>query len=664
MQNIILRDYCSKKGFELLTGASTWIMNAFQAAQFASINLLTLRAAASIASSKTGEREKEMAKEEMAKEGFENLFAGLFWGAVFGNEQFKAWGIPVAAGLVVGYMGYDFMQKNKVGAITTGVGLTVGGASLFKNVNKHWGLSVALMGLTLVGRSVFDMTPEALKTLSPELGNFISEQGDRFQNWGRSGFRTLQDNSAYVTAPTGLAFIGGGLNNLRQGGNSLLSWGVVTVGTLLFGSGMAKIFEDKSNVNHKADAASRAGLSVIANMIVSKYTSKVMDAAGNLVVKTMTSRAREEIAKQTAMQVTGQQMTVAAAKMTGKNVAKAAGFKATAMSAGRFLMGGGRMLGSFFAGPWGLGIMIGMSIFELVSILTIPDEMDNLTSNLSHMPSQWIGQPGHLLLSPSNQIYNDRKYKDVDARNPLFYGTVTDALKEQWLEQVSTMDDITGRSAAGRNTTSFDAPMTGYDATARGYGPKGLDPVEDMAQIIRARLYTQQVTGRQYRNTKIDESMNREIIQQRMTTAEKLQVQMWERQINSAVDTQNRQITGKPPTSAEQLKSANKEAMSIVAQGSNKIKQSLKAIEDITNKPRLALIMEQSKIPTDPTKQIFLNGEYLMLSANKVEVTTNDLGQKVFNFNKTTAPNAEIIAIQYANQGIDHVTANTLGSPS
>ena len=359
--------------------------------------------------------------------------------------------------------------------------------------------------------------------------------------------------------------------------------------------------------------------------------------------------------------------TKAANSTIGKNIAKTALAKTVAMGAGKIALaakGLGSLLGSFFAGPWGLAFMIGYSIFQLVSILTIPDEMDNLTSNLSHMPSQWIGQPGHLLLSPSNQIYNDRKYKDVDVRNPLFYGTVTDALKEQWLEQVSTMDDITGRSAAGRNTTSFDAPMTGYDATARGYGPKGLDPVEDMAQIIRARLYTQQVTGRQYRNTKIDESMNREIIQQRMTTAEKLQVQMWERQINNAVDTQNRQITGKPPTSAEQLKSANKEAMSIVAQGSNKIKQSLKAVEDITNKPRLALIMEQSKIPTDPTKQIFLNGEYLMLSANKVEVTTNDLGQKVFNFNKTTAPNAEIIAIQYANQGIDHVTANTLGSPS
>jgi hypothetical protein len=280
------------------------------------------------------------------------------------------------------------------------------------------------------------------------------------------------------------------------------------------------------------------------------------------------------------------------------------------------------------------------------------------------MPSQWIGQPGNLLLSPSNQIYNDRKYKDVDARNPLFYGTVTDALKEQWLEQVGTMDDITGRSAAGRNTTSFDAPMIGYDATARGYGPKGLDPVEDMAQIIRARLYTQQVTGRQYRNTKIDESMNREIIQQRMTTAEKLQVQMWERQINNAVDTQNKQITGKPPTSAKEFRSINNQAMKDIGEISSKVASNLKTIEGIIANPNLALKMEQSKIPTDPTKQIFLDGKYLMLPANKVEVTKNDLGQKVYNFNKTTAPNAEIIAIQYANQGIDHVTANTLGSPS
>ena len=652
---------------EGLTGLGSLIMNAYQAAQFASINLLTLRAAASIASSKTGEREKEMAKEEMAKEGFENMFAGLFWGAVFGNESLKAWGIPAAVGLVAGYMGYDFMQKNKVGAITTGIGLTVGGSLLFKNVNKHWGLSVALMGLTLVGRSVFDMTPEALKTMSPELGNFISEQGDRFQNFGRSGLRLLQDNSAYVTAPTGLAFMIGGLNNLRQGGNSLLSWGVVTVGTLLFGSGMAKIFEDKSNVNHKADAASRAGLQIIANMVSSKYSPKLIDMAGNFVTKTVGSRITEEIAKNRAIQATGEMFTKAANSTIGKNIAKTALAKTVATGAGKIALaakGIGSLLGSFFAGPWGFIFTLGYSIFELVSILTIPDEMDNLTSNLSHMPSQWIGQPGNYLLSPSNQIYNDRKYKDLDVRNPLFYGTVTDALKEQWLEQVSTMDDITGRSAAGRNTTSFDAPMTGYDATARGYGPKGLDPVEDMAQIIRARLYTQQVTGRQYRNTKIDESMNREIIQQRMTTAEKLQVQMWERQINNAVDTQNRQITGKPPTSAEQLKSANKEAMNIVAQGSISIKQSLKAVEDIITRPNLALIMEQTKIPTDPTKQIFLNGKHFMLSANKVEVTKNDLGQKVFNFNKTTAPNAEIIAIQYANQGIDHVTANTLGSPT
>lgn len=653
---------------EGLTGLGSLIMNAYQAAQFASTNLLTLRAAASIASSKTGEREKEMAKEEMAKEGFENIFAGLFWGAVSGNESLKAWGIPTAVGLVAGYMGYDFMQKNKVGAITTGIGLTVGGSLLFKNVNKHWGLSVALMGLTLVGRSVFDMTPEALKTMSPELGNFISEQGDRFQNWGRSGFRALQDNSAYVTTPTGLLLGVGGVINFARNGNPLINLGVATVGALLFGTGIAKLTEDKRNVNNKADAASRAGLHIIANMVASKYIDKKLtDAVGNLVTKTIGSRITEEIAKSRAIQATGEMFTKAANSTIGKNIAKTALAKTVAMGAGKIALaakGIGSLLGSFFAGPWGFIFTLAYSIFKLVSILTIPDEMDNLTSNLSHMPSQWIGQPGNLLLSPSNQIYNDRKYKDVDARNPLFYGTVTDALKEQWLEQVSTMDDITGRSAAGRNTTSFDAPMTGYDATARGYGPKGLDPVEDMAQIIRARLYTQQVTGRQYRNTKIDESMNREIIQQRMTTAEKLQVQMWERQINSAVDTQNRQITGKPPTSADQLKSANKEAMNIVAQESNRIKQSLKAVEDIINKPNLALKVEQSKIPTDPTKQIFLNGKHFMLSANKVEVTTNDLGQKVFNFNKTTAPNAEIIAIQYANQGIDHVTANTLGSPT
>jgi hypothetical protein len=600
----------------------------------------------------------------MAKEGFENMFAGLFWGAVFGNESIKAWGIPVAAGLVAGYMGYDFLQKNKIMTVGMGIGLTVGGSLLFKNINKHWGLSVALMGLTLVGRSVFDMTPEALKTMSPELGNFISEQGDRFQNWGRSGFRALQDNSAYVTTPTGLLLGVGGVINYARNGNPLINLGVATVGALLFGTGMAKLTEDKKNVNHKADAASRAGLGVIANMVATKYGGRIADATGNLVSKTIGSRIAEDVTAQAVLKATGEKVKQAAGAVIGQNVARRAAVKAGALTVGKLVMGTGRLLGSFFTGPWGLAFMIGYSIFELVSILTIPDEMDNLTSNLSHMPSQWIGQPGNLLLSPSNQIYNDRKYKDVDARNPLFYGTVTDALKEQWLEQVGTMDDITGRSAAGRNTTSFDAPMIGYDATARGYGPKGLDPVEDMAQIIRARLYTQQVTGRQYRNTKIDESMNREIIQQRMTTAEKLQVQMWERQINNAVDTQNKQITGKPPTSAKEFRSINNQAMKDIGEISSKVASNLKTIEGIIANPNLALKMEQSKIPTDPTKQIFLDGKYLMLPANKVEVTKNDLGQKVYNFNKTTAPNAEIIAIQYANQGIDHVTANTLGSPS
>jgi endonuclease G len=650
-----------KGSLEALTGAGTLIMNAFQAAQFASVNLLTLRAAASIASSKTGEREKEMAKEEMAKEGFENVFAALFWGVVSGNEQLKSFGIPGAVGLAAGYFGYEgIFQKNGVVAGTAGTIFAVGGSLLFKQVNKQWGLSVGLLGLTLIGRSVFDANTSAIKALSPEVGNFIIEQGDRFQNLGRSGFRFMQDNSVAITTPTGLAFIGGGIYNLSKGGNPLINFGIATVGALLFGSGIAKIFEDKSNVNHKADAASRAGLQVIANMVVSKYTSKVANAAGNLVVKTMTSRAAEEGAKQAVLTATGEKIKQAAGAVIGQNVARRAAAKSFAMGAGKLLMGTGRLFGSFFAGPWGLGIAIGISIFQLVSTLTVPDEMDNLTSNISHMPSQWIGQPGHLLLSPSNQIYNDRKYKDVDARNPLFYGTVTDAAKEQWLEQVSTMDDITGRSAAGRNMSSFDAPMIGYTATASGYGPKGLDPIEDMAMNIRGRLYMQQVTGRQYMNTKVDESMNREIVQQRMTTSEKLQVQMWERQINSAVDTQNRKITSKPSTSAEEYKHAGQKAISTLGEASHKIASLAKDLDTVNTKSTLLTKIEQPTILTDPSKQVFLEGKHFTLMANKVEATKNDLGQRVYNFNKTSAPNAEVVAIQYANQGIDHVTANTM----
>ena len=652
-------------GFGPIIGLGTLLASAFQAAQFASMNLLTLRAAASIASSKTGEREKEMAKEEMAKEGFENLFAGLFWGTVFGNEQFKSFAIPVAVGLVAGYIGYEgVFQKNGYIAGAMGGGLMIGGGMLAK-VNKQWGLSVGLMGLTLIGRGVFDGSASVIKAWSPEVGSFIVEQGDRFQNWGRSGFRALQDNSAYITAPSGLAFIGGGIYNLSKGGNPLINIGIATVGALLLGTGGTNIITGKDKVNHKADAASRAGLSVIANMVVSKYSSKIVDAAGNLVVKTMTSRAAEEIAKQRALQVSGQQVVNAAANTLGKNAVTTATNRVGMATVGKLAMTGakglGKLFSSFLAGPWGLGIMIGMSIFELVSILTIPDEMDNLTSNISHAPSQWIGQPGHLLLSPSNQIYNDRKYKDVDARNPLFYGTVTDALKEQWLEQVSTMDDITGRSAAGRNMSSFDAPMTGYSSTAQGYGPKGLDPIEDMAHNIRGKLYAQQVTGRQYRNTKIDESSDREIIQQRMTTAEKLQVQMWERQINSAVDTQNKQITGKPVTSAKEFSSINNQAMKDIGDVSTKIRLSLNNVEAINKAPNLSLKVEQPKIAMiDPAKQVLFEGNHYTQPANEIRKTTNSEGKTVISFNIAASPNSEVIAKQRYDQAIDYVTINSI----
>lgn len=653
-------------GWGPIVGLGTLLGSALQAAQFVSVKLLTLRAAASIASSKTGEKEKEMAKEEMAKEGFENIFAGLFWGAVLGNEQFKSFAIPVAVGLVAGYIGYEgVFQKNGYIAGAMGGGLMIGGGMLAK-VNKQWGLSVGLMGLTLVGRGVFDGSASVIKAWSPEVGSFIVEQGDRFQNWGRSGFRLLQDNSAYVTAPSGLAFIGGGIYNLSKGGNPLINIGIATVGALLLGTGGTNIITGKDKINHKADAASRAGLSVIANMVVSKYIDKKLtDAAGNLVVKTMTSRAAEEIAKGKALQVSGQQVVNAGVNTLGKNAVTTATNKVGMASVGKLAMTGakglGRLFGSFLAGPWGLGIMIGMSIFELVSILAIPDEIDHLASNISHAPSQWIGQPGHLLLSPSNQIYNDRKYKDVDARNPLFYGTVTDAAKEQWLEQVSTMDDITGRSAAGRNMSSFDAPMTGYSSTAQGYGPKGLDPIEDMAMNIRGKLYAQQVTGRQYRSTKIDESSDREIIQQRMTTAEKLQVQMWERQINSAVDTQNRKVMGKPPTSAEEYKHAGQKAISTLGEASHKIASLAKDLDTINDKDKLSLKIEQPKLTlTDPSKQIFLDGNYDNQQANEVKVTTNELNQKVVMFNKKASLNAEQIAIQYFNQIGNYVDRNVM----
>ena len=79
-----------------------------------------------------------MAREEMAKESFENIWGALFFGTLLMNQSLQKSIMPGAGGAAAGYFGYEWFFKGKGmgGQITaTGVGVTlaaVGSVALFK----------------------------------------------------------------------------------------------------------------------------------------------------------------------------------------------------------------------------------------------------------------------------------------------------------------------------------------------------------------------------------------------------------------------------------------------------------------------------------------------------------------------------------------------------
>lgn len=622
------------------------LMAGLQMMQFASMNLLTMRAAASISSSKTGEREKEMAREELAKEGFENIFNAMFWGTILSGELLKGYGVPVAGGLVAGYVGYEllFNRKNtgmNIAGTAAGFGLTtVGSILMFHNkwtsTAHKWGASLALAGLVMFSRGALDTTGSAISSISPQAGRYITDTLEALNSAGRTGMRKLQDQSQYINLISGGAFlIGGGLNILSRGANTL-NIGITAVGALLATVGFIhakNVITD--NKDSRWEGASRAGLSAVANILASKYGGAGLD----WVSKTVGAKVSQEIGERLAIASFSQpikDLGKASIRLIGgdKLVQAAATRLAATKAAGSFI---GRAAAGFFGGPWGATIAVGWSLFEIVSILIAPEFVDNVTSNISNWPTQMLGGYGSLLLQPSNQIYQDKRYRDLDTRNPLYFGTVTDNLKQEWTGQVDTLTDFTGRTTVARNVGALDAPMGGYQVTSQGYGPRSLDSVEELALTIKSKAYNQLVTGRQYWNSRLDTALNVALVNQYMNVSNQIQMQAWENDIKNTVEREKARITKAPVYSAKDYKqAANK--MSEVAALINNLN-----LFNLANKAKNETLVVNMKAQNmgdlDPNKKM-INGVITVAALKAEQMITQD-GTKKISLSKSVAPNNE-----------------------
>lgn len=622
------------------------LMAGFQMMQFASINLLTMRAAASISSSKTGEREKEMAREELAKEGFENIFNAMFWGTVLSGELLKGYGLPVAGGLTIGHFGYEllFNRKNtgmNIAGTAVGFGLTtVGSILMFHNKwtsGAHkWGASLALAGLVMFSRGALDLTGSAISSISPQAGRYITETLEGLNTIGRIGMRKLQDQSQYINMISGGAFlIGGGLNVLSRGPN-ILNLGITAVGVLLATVGFVHATNTlTNNKDSRWEGASRAGLSAVATILASKYGGKVVDT----VSRTVGARVSQEIGERLAIASFSQPVKdlgkSTIARIGGDKLVQAAAAKLAATKAvGSFIS---RAMAGFFGGPWGAAISIGWSIFEIISILVAPEFVDNVTSNLSNLPTQMLGGYGTLLLQPSNQIYQDKRYKDPDTRNPLYFGTVTDNLKQEWTGQVDTLTDFTGRTTVARNVGALDAPMGGYQITSQGYGPRTLDSVEELALIIKSKAYNQLVTGRQYWNSRLDTALNVALVNQYMNVSNQIQMQVWENDIKNTVERERARITKAPVYSAKDYKQAANKMSEVAALVNN---LNLSNLADKAKNETLVVNMKAQNMGDLDLNKKMRNGVITVAALKAEQMITQD-GTKKIILSKAAAPNNE-----------------------
>ena len=611
-----------------LSRVGNWIGHMFQMTQFVSINILTLRAGASIASSKTHEREKEMAREEMAQEAYNNLFAAMFWGSIMSSDKFKQYGFPLAGGAIAGYIGYEMLFKgNLLGASIFGGGFAATGAIIFKG-NKTWGLSLGIAGITMIGRGVLENSGQALSKISPEIGAFISKGLDNVNDAGQNAARLIQDNSRFINAIGGTALGVTSLLDMAKNASNKNFANLLFMATsfAIASIGIADMVDYK-HTNSKVDAASRVALGGLANLVFSNQEiAKATINGSKTIVGRMMGAMGMENAKKAMIQ-----------KLAGEGIKKAA-----AMTV---LKGLGSAVATFFANPWiGVASTI-LTLAQLALIFLAPEATDNITSSITNWPTQLLGAPGSILMKPANQIYNEKRYKDNDPRNPVFQGTVNDALKEQWLAQIDTLNDPTGRKTAGKNVISFDAPLIGYAVTAEGYGPGAPSPVQDFAFAIRGKAYNQLITGRQYWNSRMSDKLNHEQVVNNMKTADKLQIQAWEKTVKNVVDNQNRKITSKPPTGAKQIVAIQQEHLNVLAEVSERIGHIVHNIKDVNNKDKLALQIKgvKTKPDTDIHKLSYIN------TAINIKKTVTDIGQTVIQFTQGSSDNAEQIAIQHYN---------------
>jgi DNA/RNA endonuclease G (NUC1) len=632
-------------GLTFLEGLSrmgTVLMNGYQMAMFVSTNLLTFRAAASVASSKTGEREKEMAREEMAKESFDNIWGALFFGTLLMNQSIQKSIIPGIGGLAAGFFGYDLLFKNNGtgGRITAGaVGITLAASSiaLFK-ASKTWGVSIGLAGLTLAGRSVFDLAGSSLSSLSPELGGYITSKMDDFYQGGRQVIRNIQNQSGVINIVGGLALgIGGTLNYLKTG--NLINAGVAAIGALIFGVGLGHSLDSKNN---RLEGASLQALDSLSSTLVTPFIANKIGQT--IVAKTITSKITEQVAKVGLIQSASTAIRNAAIQKTAQGMA----IKGLVTGA-KFAGAGLKAISGVAAGPWGLVASLVLTAVQIVWILNSPETADDFASNLSNLPTQMFGAPGSYLFKPANQIYNDTKYRDKDYRNPLFQGTVNDAMKQEWMAQIDTLDDPTGRKTAGRFVTSFDAPMTGYAATAEGYGPGSVDPSQDFAFAIRGKAYNQLVTGKQFWNTRMDDKLNHALVSKYMSVTERLQIQAWEGQINRVVELENRKITSAPIIGSTEINAITREAIVKLGEVSTKMGQMANDVNEINTKKNLALNVVGSHIVPNPHIQLINDGTPNIQAATKVTKGKTDKGQTTLEFTQTSSRDSEQIALQQFN---------------
>jgi endonuclease G len=618
----------------------------FQMVQFVGINLLALRAGASIASSKTEDREKEMAREELAEMAFNNMFGALFFTALLSSDAVKRSFMPGALGFGAGYASYQmfFADKSK-SPIGAGVGVIAsitGATMLAKNTSSKWGAGLLIMGITMFSRGLLDSAPNMKNLLGSDAVNSIVFGLEAFKDNSVRGIRNIQDNAGPINVIGGLTVAGVGASYLASGyAFKRTSIGLIAIGSILAAAGFMHSL-DKSNT--KAEVISKLGLMHLATIAATPVLEKAQIAVGNYVGKTIQATLTENIKKNAVGKAAANLTASIAAKVPSVGLAAGA-----ARLAGRAALGLARLGSGFFLGPWGLGITLLSIAVETALILAAPEMLDEATSRLTHLPTQLLGEYGGFIVQPSNTIYREKRYKDIDPKNVLYYGTAMDAIKLDWTQKIQALEDTTGRQMSAYNTSSFDAPLVGYRSTGEGYGPGFPDPLMDFTLAQRGRQYMSLVLGRQFWNSRLDGTFNFELAQKHMTLMDDLILQHWTNSRKNAVDaaTANMTQTSQPIVGAriDSSDAQYKQLIDELAFAKNATNIAAQA-QDIINKPHLLIATQVPalRINHDQTLLVGKVTQAALRSYRSKDATTGKASVEVA---VSVAPSAEVTATEH-----------------